>query len=92
MPAYPVNRVKNPVLVLRHKQAERFHVALLAPLDQDIVVKGYFSFGVAAGAAAVGANCGQGIEGFATLCSRMKAATELPVWIKANAGLPELMD
>ena len=38
------------------------------------------------------ANCGQGIEGFALLCSRMKAATELPIWIKANAGLPELVD
>ena len=47
---------------------------------------------VESGADAVGANCGQGIEGFASLCSRMKAATELPVWIKANAGLPELVD
>ena len=44
------------------------------------------------GADVVGANCGQGIEGFASLCSRMKAATELPIWIKANAGLPELVD
>jgi methionine synthase I (cobalamin-dependent) len=45
-----------------------------------------------AGADVVGANCGQGIEGFISLCSRMKAATELPIWIKANAGLPELVD
>jgi methionine synthase I (cobalamin-dependent) len=44
------------------------------------------------GADVVGANCGQGIEGFASLCSRMKAATDLPIWIKANAGLPELVD
>ena len=47
---------------------------------------------VESGADAVGANCGQGIEGFVSLCSRMKAATELPLWIKANAGLPELVD
>lgn len=47
---------------------------------------------VESGADAVGANCGQGIEGFASLCSRMKAATELPIWIKANAGLPEMVD
>ena len=45
-----------------------------------------------AGADVVGANCGQGIEGFVALCSRMKAATELPIWIQANAGLPELVD
>jgi methionine synthase I (cobalamin-dependent) len=46
----------------------------------------------AAGADAVGANCGQGIEGFAEICRRMKAAAGLPVWIKANAGLPEIED
>lgn len=43
----------------------------------------------AAGADAVGANCGAGIENFVPLCARLKAASGLPVWIKANAGLPE---
>ncbi len=47
---------------------------------------------VAEGADGVGANCGQGIEGFVALCSRLHAATDLPVWIKANAGLPEMVD
>lgn len=47
---------------------------------------------VAEGADGVGANCGQGIEGFVALCSRLNAATDLPVWIKANAGLPEMVD
>lgn len=42
-----------------------------------------------AGADVLGANCGQGIEGFIPICSRMRAATELPLWMKANAGLPE---
>ncbi|HXD51068.1 MAG TPA: homocysteine S-methyltransferase family protein, partial [Burkholderiales bacterium] len=42
------------------------------------------------GASIVGANCGQGIEGFITICRRLKAATNRPVWIKANAGLPEI--
>jgi len=46
----------------------------------------------AVGADVVGANCGQGIEGFAPICRRLKAATSLPIWIKANAGLPELVD
>lgn len=46
----------------------------------------------AAGADAVGANCGAGIEHFVTLCARLKAASGLPVWIKANAGLPQWRD
>ena len=45
-----------------------------------------------AGADAVGANCGRGIEGFVAICVRLRAATTLPVWIKANAGLPEMID
>ncbi len=47
---------------------------------------------VAAGADAVGANCGQGIAGFVGICRRLRAATDRPIWIKANAGLPELID
>jgi 5-methyltetrahydrofolate--homocysteine methyltransferase len=37
----------------------------------------------------IGANCGQGIEGFIPICKRMRAATDLPLWMKPNAGLPE---
>jgi 5-methyltetrahydrofolate--homocysteine methyltransferase len=46
----------------------------------------------AAGADVVGANCGQGIESYAALCQRLHAATPLPIWIKPNAGLPELVE
>jgi len=45
-----------------------------------------------AGADAVGANCGQGIAGFVDLCRQFREATDLPIWIKANAGLPEMTD
>jgi len=45
-----------------------------------------------AGADAVGANCGAGIERFVPVCQRIKAACSLPVWIKANAGLPEMRE
>ncbi len=45
-----------------------------------------------AGADALGANCGLGISGFIPLCRRLKAATSLPIWIKANAGLPEIVE
>jgi methionine synthase I (cobalamin-dependent) len=39
---------------------------------------------------AVGANCGSGIERFPSICARMRAACRLPLWIKPNAGLPEI--
>lgn len=45
-----------------------------------------------AGADVIGANCGQGIAGFVPICGRLKAAGGLPVWIKANAGKPEVVD
>ena len=40
----------------------------------------------------IGANCGQGIEAFLPICRRMRQATDLPIWIKPNAGLPEIVD
>ncbi len=44
------------------------------------------------GADIVGANCGQGIEGYIPIAERLKAACDLPVWIKPNAGLPVTVD
>lgn len=41
-----------------------------------------------AGADAVGANCGVGVEGAISICRRLHAACDLPLWIKPNAGLP----
>ncbi|MGQ9820721.1 MAG: homocysteine S-methyltransferase family protein [Thermogutta sp.] len=45
-----------------------------------------------AGADVIGANCGQGIEGYVAIARRLKAATDRPIWIKANAGMPEIVD
>jgi methionine synthase I (cobalamin-dependent) len=46
---------------------------------------------VEAGADVVGANCGQGIAGFVNICARLKsAAGGHPLWIKPNAGLPQM--
>jgi methionine synthase I (cobalamin-dependent) len=45
-----------------------------------------------AGADVIGANCGQGIEGFVQICRRLRAATDRPIWLKPNAGLPQLVD
>lgn len=46
----------------------------------------------AAGAGIIGANCGNGIAGYVGICARLHAATALPVWIKPNAGLPEMVE
>jgi len=45
-----------------------------------------------AGADVIGANCGQGVAGFVAICGRLHAATDRPIWIKANAGLPTVVD
>lgn len=44
------------------------------------------------GAAAVGANCGAGINQYVELAEVICQNSSLPVWIKANAGLPILED
>lgn len=44
-----------------------------------------------AGADIIGANCGCGIEAYIPVCARLRAASGgKPVWIKANAGLPQM--
>ncbi len=45
----------------------------------------------AEGADAIGANCGAGIEHLVSVCRRLRGACALPVWIKPNAGMPELV-
>jgi methionine synthase I (cobalamin-dependent) len=44
------------------------------------------------GANVIGANCGQGIAGYVGICQRLRACTELPLWMKANAGVPEVIN
>jgi 5-methyltetrahydrofolate--homocysteine methyltransferase len=45
-----------------------------------------------AGADVIGANCGLGMDGYIPIARRLRAATQLPIWIKPNAGLPDLTD
>ncbi len=45
-----------------------------------------------AGAWAVGANCGRGPADFYPVCNTFRAATSLPLWMKPNAGMPEMED
>jgi len=46
----------------------------------------------AAGADVIGSNCGNGIEGHVEVARLLRPATRKPVWIKSNAGQPELVD
>jgi len=47
---------------------------------------------MAAGASAIGANCGEGAARLLPVCQRLRAVTDLPLWLKPNAGRPELID
>ena len=40
----------------------------------------------------IGSNCGQGLEGMLNICKQLEAQTDLPIWIKSNAGLPQYKD
>lgn len=45
-----------------------------------------------AGADVIGSNCGQGADTMLVVAQRLKAATKLPIWLKPNAGIPELVN
>jgi methionine synthase I (cobalamin-dependent) len=45
-----------------------------------------------AGADVVGCNCGSGINCILPAVVALRAATSLPLWVKPNAGMPELED
>lgn len=45
-----------------------------------------------AGADIIGSNCGRGIEGFLDVCRRLHAVSSEKVWIKANRGMPEVVN
>ena len=47
---------------------------------------------VSEGVHAIGANCGVGAREYIAVCKRLVAACRLPIWIKPNAGLPEIVD
>ena len=46
----------------------------------------------AAGADVIGSNCGHGVANMIEICRRLHAATDRPIWIAANAGLPTLVE
>jgi len=45
-----------------------------------------------AGADVLGCNCGIGIDNYIKVAAKYRAVTDKPIWVKANAGVPELRD
>jgi 5-methyltetrahydrofolate--homocysteine methyltransferase len=45
-----------------------------------------------AGASLIGANCGSGIEDYVPLAPVLRGLTALPLWVKANAGIPHIVN
>ena len=45
-----------------------------------------------AGADIIGCNCGIGIDNYIKVAAKFRAATDKPIWVKANAGIPEVED
>jgi 5-methyltetrahydrofolate--homocysteine methyltransferase len=43
------------------------------------------------GATVIGANCGSGIEDYLPLAPLLREMTSLPLWVKANAGIPQIV-
>jgi methionine synthase I (cobalamin-dependent) len=44
----------------------------------------------AAGADIIGCNCGIGIENYIVVAGMLRKITDIPIWVKANAGMPEV--
>ncbi len=45
-----------------------------------------------AGADLVGSNCGNGVEAMIEVARKLRTKTDRPLWIKPNAGMPQLVD
>lgn len=46
---------------------------------------------VGEGVHGIGANCGVGAREYVAICKRLVEACRLPIWMKPNAGLPEIV-
>ncbi len=46
---------------------------------------------VSEGVHGIGANCGVGALEYIAICKRLAAVCHLPIWVKPNAGLPEIV-
>jgi len=82
--------------------AETTHLPIVASMTYNRTPKGYRTMmgnspevcvkrAEDAGAAIIGANCGSGIEDYVPLAPMLRGMTSLPLWVKANAGMPQIV-
>lgn len=93
--------IEESVLAVRAAK-ENTRLAVFATMVFDKGPRGFFTMmGVtperaarelkAAGADVVGTNCGNGIEVMIEIAKRIRAATDGPVMVKSNAGIPAII-
>jgi 5-methyltetrahydrofolate--homocysteine methyltransferase len=75
------------VASMTYEQTHSGYRTVMGHTPQDAVTAA-----VKAGVSFIGANCGSGIDKYVELAFILKRLTNLPLWIKANAGLPRLID
>jgi 5-methyltetrahydrofolate--homocysteine methyltransferase len=83
--------------------SEATHLPVVASMTYNRTPKGYRTMmgntpeacvlrAEEAGASVIGANCGSGIEDYVPLAPILRGLTRLPLWIKANAGIPHILN
>ena len=81
---------------------EATHLPVVASMTYNRTPKGYrtmmgntpetcVKMATEAGAELIGANCGSGIEDYVPLAPILRGLTALPLWVKANAGIPQIV-
>ncbi|MFH1851931.1 MAG: homocysteine S-methyltransferase family protein [Candidatus Neomarinimicrobiota bacterium] len=92
--------LQEALLALRAAREVAPQVPVMATMTFDKTPNGYFTIMgtavavaarelAAAGATVVGSNCGNGLDRMIEITGEFKSATDLPIMIQSNAGLPE---
>ncbi len=93
--------LQEALLAVRAARAVSAQIPIIATMTFDVTPRGGFTvMGVSvpaaasalaeAGADAVGANCGEGLEQMVAIAREFLACTTLPVAVQPNAGMPSL--
>ena len=93
--------LREAVLAVKAARAAHADIPILATMTFQATPRGFFSVMgtsveqaveglVGAGADAVGSNCGNGIELMVEIARAFRAATDYPIVIQSNAGIPEV--
>jgi len=95
--------LREAVLAVRAVRAAGTDIPILATLTFQATPRGFYTIMgssvdeaveglLSAGADAVGSNCGNGIELMVEIAGALRAATDRPLLIQSNAGIPEVQE